>query len=178
MDRWYRIDGNGHLLVSEPDEMGDVRIENSYPKGDRYVNPDGLAFGCAVFWTRISNHSDQPLTLDLQFPAETIPSGVSAEGYTQIFLPPGEMTVAKESAYNYGATELHPFLDQGIAQPTTMQRTIAPGEAVSFYTGALSFRAGGTVRAGIFPKGGELIYRLAIQPHTAAVEIPIGRLSH
>lgn len=52
-------------------------IENSFPRGGtKYTDPNGEKYVYAIFWTRISNETDNPLELKIDFSVDSyeIPS--------------------------------------------------------------------------------------------------------
>lgn len=151
-----------------------VIIQNSLPKGGAYLDSAGNIirntknFAYVIFWTRVINETATPLELTINFPAD-FPSPYS---YLKLFLPPDTMTIDKESLYNYGVTGL-----TGFNKPTKLQRTINPKEECSFYIAAVSFRAGGTVRAGLILKEHDLFYSIrGIAPELDSVLIPCGQI--
>lgn len=86
------------------------------------------------------------------------------------------MTLDKESLYDYGSEFLKSLLDTGLNKPTALQRTINPKEEYFFYIGALSYKSGGMVRAGLVLKDQELFYRIGIIPHFDSALFPCGHI--
>ena len=52
-----------------------------------------------VFWTRITNETDNPLELKMDFPADPYKLPSSPGGHLRILLPPDTMTIDKEPLY-------------------------------------------------------------------------------
>lgn len=103
-----------HILINKRPKApsatsNGITIQNSFPKGDRYTDPNGKAIGYAVFWTRVMNETASPLDLSINFPADTLAISGEPVSYVKVFLPPDKMTMDKESLYNYGATGLTSF---------------------------------------------------------------------
>src|SRR3569833_1337091 len=137
-------------------------IQNSFPKGDGYTDPDGKEYFKVIFWARIINKTDNPLELKINFPVD--PYGVpSLPGkYFKILIPPDTMTVDKEPLYNYGLTYLKSFLDNSIHKPSSLKRTINPKESSGFYVVILFDKGiGGPIRTGLSIKGQNLFYRIS-----------------
>ena len=152
-----------------------VIIQNSYPKGGEYRDSTGNVrrntknFAYLIFWTRVINETVIPLELIINFPAD-FPSPYS---YLKLFPPPDTMTIDKKSLYNYGVTGL-----TGFDKPTKLQRTINSNEECFFYIAAVSFQAGGTVRAGLILKGHDLFYNVrGIAPELDSALIPCGQIA-
>ncbi len=176
--RAYVFNASGQLVESSDAAKGKgIIIQNSYPKGDRYVDPTGKGFGSAIFWTRIINETAATIELVIGFPADSFPVPSSPDAYLKLFIPSDTMTVDKESLYNYGATGLKSFLDAGLRSPTMLQKTINPGEECLFYIGALSYQAGGMVRTGLVLKEHDLFYRISIVPHFESALFPCGQIT-
>jgi hypothetical protein len=148
-----------------------VTIQNSFPKGGAYTDPNGKSFGYVIFWTRVINETTTPLELSISFPAAILPL---PDSYFKLFLPPDTMTLDKVSLYDYGATGLKSFLDTGINYPTMLQRTINPKEDCVFYIGALFDHANGVARAELVLKEQDLFYRINLLDATI---IPCGRIA-
>jgi hypothetical protein len=147
-----------------------IIIQNSLPKGDRYIDPSGKISAYGIFWTRVINETTTPLELTINFPADSFTIPTLPDSYLKLFLPPGTMTLDKESSYNFGVTDLKSFLDTGLNKPTMLQRTINPKEECIFYIGALP---GAGCRAGLVLKEQGLFYRINIIPDLL---IPCGQI--
>ena len=136
-------------------------IQNSLPKGGlKYTDPNGDVYGYAVFWTRITNETENPLELNIDFPVEyEVPSLPGR--YFKILLPSDTMTLDKEPLPDYGITDLKSFLDNSIHKPSSLKRTIKPKESGGFYV-AILFDSGvvGPFRTGLSIKGKNLFYKV------------------
>ena len=155
-----------------------VVIQNSLPLGGPYIDPTGKRFGYAIFWTRVINKTVTPLEIKINFPADSFTIFPSPDSYLKLFLPPGEMTLDKESLLDYGATGLKSFMDTDLHKPTMLQRIIHPKEECLFYIGML-FRVpdNGPVRTGLVLKGQDLFYRISIAKQIESALIPCGRIT-
>ena len=147
-----------------------IIIQNSLPRGDRYIDPNGRIFAYGIFWTRVINETTTPFELTINFPADSFAIPTFPDSYLKLFLPPDTMTLYKESQYNFGATGLKSFLDTGLNKPTALKRTINPKEECLFYIGALP---GAGCRAALVLKGQDLFYRINIIPDLL---IPCGQI--
>ncbi|WP_157976293.1 hypothetical protein [Lewinella sp. IMCC34191] len=178
VDTEYRYaDAGGHTAL----------IQNSLPKGGSsiepggqvgYTDPSGVHYGVGVFWSRIVNTSDRPLTLALEFPGDSIPLPTAPDTYVRLTLPGDTMSVDKLTDFNYGIEGLREHLDNTFGKPTKLQRTIAPGGEALFYTAMLVHRPlDGSIRNGIrVAAGGELTYQVKLGTlHTATV--PAGKIA-
>jgi len=148
-----------------------IIIQNSLPKGNRYIDPGGRISVYGIFWTRIINETTTPLELTINFTADSIAIPRFPGSYLKLFLPPGTMTPDKESLYNYGVTDLESFLDTGLNKQTTLKYVINPKEESLFYTGALP---GAGYRAGLVLKGQNLFYTINLLP---GLLIPCGQVA-
>ena len=143
-------------------------IQNGFPRGgSKYTDPNGEVYGYAVFWTQIINETDNPLELKIDFlDSYEVPSLPGK--YFKILVPPETMTSDKEGLFNYGLTNLEPFLDNSIHKPSSLKRTIASKESSAFYVVKLSLtteglRGGGDIlRTGLSLKGQDLFYRVSV----------------
>lgn len=152
-----------------------VIIQNSLPKGDRYADANGNEYAKATFWTRIINETDDPLELTIDFSGESyeFPGSEGASGvrYFKLILHPDTLTRDKVDLYNYGLTDIKPFLENGIDKPSSLRRTINPKESSGFYVVRLGIvlksdakiskkDGSGVTRAGFSVKGQDLFYTL------------------
>jgi hypothetical protein len=170
--KYEYTDCNGKSLI----------IQNSFPRGELYTDPNGNKYAKAIFWTRIINETDNPLELAIDFSGDSyeFPASVgsSISGFFKIILPSDTMTRDKEDLYNYGLTDLDSFLVNSIHKPSSLKRTINPKKSSGFYVvrlfiipkpGGQSVKRDsnirrnsdyGTTRAGFSLKGQNLFYTL------------------
>ena len=143
------------------DSMGKrLIIQNSLPRGVKYIDPNGKKDGKVLFWTRITNETDKPLELKMDFPVEyEVPSLPGR--YFKILLPSDTMTLDKEPLQDYGITDLKSFLDNSVHKSSSLKRTINPKESSGFYV-VILFDKGvfGPFRTGLSIKGQNLFYRV------------------
>ncbi|RRA98036.1 hypothetical protein EHT25_30665 [Larkinella rosea] len=140
-------------------------IQNSFPKGvTKYTNPDGEVYNYVVFFNRVSNETDNPLELKIEFPVNSYEVPPLPGKYFNVLVPPDTMTLDKESLFNYGLTDLKPFLDTCIHKPSSLKRTINSKESSGFYVVILCLVEGahGVMRTGLSLKGQNLFYRIKI----------------
>jgi hypothetical protein len=125
-------------------------IQNSFPKsGINYTDPSGKKYIYAVFWTRITNNTNNPIELTIDFPLDM-----------KLLLPSDTMTIDKEPLNDYGLT-VKSFLDSNRHKSSSLKRTINAKESTAFYVVTLSNRGvGGTLRTGFSLKGQNLFYRI------------------
>jgi hypothetical protein len=161
-------------------------IENSYPRGGiaingnrGYTDPAGTIYGFGIFWTRVINEAAAPLELTINFPADSFAVS-SAPSYYKLLLPPGTMTLDKQSLFNYGyeISDINSFLNTSFNKPTMLRRTIKPKEECLFYVMMLNhvYDQNGPIRAGFFSKGKDLFYRIKIDPFDSQI-IPCGEIA-
>jgi len=143
------------------DSMGKrLIIQNSWSRGIKYTDPNGKKENKVLFWTRITNETENPLELNIDFPVEyEVPS--LPDRYFKILLPSDTMTLDKEPLPDYGITDLKSFLDNSIHKPSSLKRTINPKESGGFYV-AILFDSGviGPFRTGLSIKGQNLFYKV------------------
>lgn len=141
-------------------------IENGFPKGGiKYTDPDGGVYRYAVFWTRITNETDNPLELKIDFPVDSYEVPSLPGKYRKILVPPDTMTLDKSPLFNYGLADIESFLDESIHKPSSLKRTINPKESSAFYVVILSLTteaASGILRTGLSLKGSDLFYRIKL----------------
>ena len=139
-----------------------VIIQNSLPKGGlKYTDKKGKVYIYAVFWTRIINETDNPFTLTIDFPVDSLELASSAGRYFKLLVPSDTMTLEKEKLFNYGLTDLESFLNKNLGNKSTLKRTINPKESNAFYIVTLFNRGvDGTLRTGLSLKGENLFYRI------------------
>ncbi len=167
-----------HTESTIPDSSGgELIIQNSYPKGgSQYTDAIGRTFSYVIFWTRVMNETADLIELTIKFPADSFPSTSSANSYVKVFLPPGKMTLEKESLFNYGITDFEPFLDAGLNKSTMRHITIAPKEESLFYTASLFHLVDGPTRTAYVLKGENLFYTINNGSGHDTITIPCGTL--
>lgn len=142
-------------------------IQNSFPKGEKYTDPNGKEYFKSIFWTRIINETDNPFELKIDFSGDSyeLPSSVgsSVDNYRKIILPSDTMTRDKEDLFGYGLTDLDSFVGNSIHKPSSLKRTINPKESSGFYVVMLSIKpksgyGNGYTRAGFSLKGQNIFY--------------------
>jgi hypothetical protein len=170
------IDSTGIVLIIQNSvRQAGGSLDSTGLRG--YTDSNGKKFGFAIFWTRIVNETAAPIELTISFLADSIAIPPSSDSYLKLFLPPGTMTLGKEMLYNYGATGLKSFLDTAFHRPTTLQRTMKPNEAFSFYVLGIHHKAVvGINRAGFVLKEQELFYRVDMVGELDSLLIPCGRI--
>ena len=150
-----------HTKSEYTDSMGKrLIIQNSWSRGIKYTDPNGKKENEVLFWTRITNETENPLELNIDFPVEyEVPSLPGR--YFKILLPSDTMTLDKEPLPDYGITDLKSFLDNSIHKPSSLKRTIKPKESGGFYV-AILFDSGvvGPFRTGLSIKGKNLFYKV------------------
>lgn len=171
-----RFNETYHTKYEYTDSIGkSLIIQNSFPRGELYTDPNGNNYGRAIFWTRIINETCSPLevTIDFSGISYEFPGSVgsSVSSYYKLILPSDTLKRDKETVYNYGLTDLKSFLENSIDKPSSLKRTINPKESSGFYVVRLLIipKSGqqrvkddgnGTTRAGFSLKGQNIIYTL------------------
>lgn len=137
-------------------------IENSLPKGGlKYTDSNGKDYVYAIFWTRITNQTANPLELTIDFTADSFELPSKSDNYFKLYLPSDTMTLDKQTLFNYGLRNLESFLDNELLKSSSLQRTINPKGSSIFYVITL-FNKGveGTVRTGLSLIEQTLFYRI------------------
>lgn len=147
-------DPNFHPKYEYTDSVGKrLIIENSFPRGGiKYTDPNGDVYGYVIFWTRITNETDNPLELKIDFPVDSYEVPSLPGKYRKILVPPDTMTLDKFPMFNYGLADIESFLDKSIHKPSSLKRTINPKDSSAFYVVILSPTtegASGIIRTGI-----------------------------
>ena len=162
---WLTAIGQTSIDTESKYTRSDVKgviIQNSLPKGGlKYTDEKGKVYIYAVFWTRIINETDNPFTLTIDFPADSLELASSAGRYFKLLLPSDTMTLEKEKLFNYGLSDLEFFLNKNIGKKSSLKKTINPKESNAFYIVTLFNRGvDGTLRTGFTLKGENLFYRI------------------
>ena len=148
-----------YVYVDLNDEQ--LIIENSYPRGGlRYTDPNGTNYVYAVFWTRITNNTENPFELTMKFTEDTYELLSSPDRFFKLFIPSDTMTLDKEPLFNYGL-DLEKYLDTNFNKQNELIRSIGPKSSSGFYVVTL-FNKGvdGTLRTGLSIKEEKLSYRI------------------
>lgn len=138
-----------------------IIIVNSLPKGGlKYSAPNGIEYVYAVFWTRITNETENPFELTMDFSEESYQLPSSPDRFFKLFIPSDKMTTNKEPLFNYGL-DLEKYLDNQFHKQNDFKKTISPKGVGSFYVITL-FNKGvdGTLRTGLSLKGQKILYRV------------------
>jgi hypothetical protein len=153
-----------HTKYEYTDSIGKrLIIQNSFPKGESYTDPNGKEYFKVIFWTRIINETDNPIELKIDFPVDLYEVAGLPGKYYKVVVPPDTMTIDKEPLYNYGLTGLKSFLDNSIHKPpSSLKRNINPKESSGFYV-VILFDNGvaGPFQTGLSIKGQNLFYRIS-----------------
>lgn len=137
-----------------------LMIQNSLSRGIQYTDPNGKKVNKVLFWTRITNETENPLELNIAFPVEYEVPSLPGK-YYKILLPSDTMTLDKEPLPDYGIKDLKSFLDIGIDKPSFLKRTINPKESSGFYVAILcDSGVVGPFRTGLSIKGQNLYYKV------------------
>ncbi|MFS4418745.1 hypothetical protein [Maribacter sp. 2307ULW6-5] len=159
-----------------------ITIQNSFPKGGmiepgvkQYVDPTGKKYGFAVFWTRVINETSDPLALHINVPKDLFAIFTVPDAYARLLLPSQKVTLDKLSTFNYGLTDLQAYLDANLGKTSLLRTTIEPNQEHLFHMAALTYKVGGTVRAGLVLKEQDLYYKLGVVPYGSGT-IPIGKI--
>jgi hypothetical protein len=161
------------------DSMGKrLIIQNSFPKGESYTDPNGKEYFKVIFWTRIINETDNSLVLNIDFPVDSYEIPSLPDRFYKVLVPPDTMTIDKEPLYNYGLTGLKSFLDKSIDRSSSLKRTINPKDSSGFYVIILALvgEAHGTTRTELRLNGQDLFYRMKIdgsRSHTKSSDVEI-----
>jgi hypothetical protein len=148
------------------DEAGKlVQLTNSLPKGSGYTAPDGRNYFRVIYWSGITNQTEHPLEISIDFPEELYEVPGVPGSYYKILVPPDTMTVDKESSGDYGMTSLKIFLDSSIDKTSSVKRVIHPKETTGFYFLLLSqskdTKPGATIRTSLQVRGQQLVYTIS-----------------
>lgn len=138
-----------------------ITIENSLPKGGlKYTYPMDIEYIYAVFWTRITNQTDNTFEFTMEFPEKSYQLPSAPDRYFKLYIPTDTITANKEELFNYGL-DLQNYLDNNFHTQTPLKRTIQPKESCGFYVITL-FNKGveGTIRTGLSIKEQNLFYRV------------------
>ncbi|KAF2339651.1 hypothetical protein [Flavobacterium ginsenosidimutans] len=142
-----------------------LTIQNSFPKGGiKYTDPKGHKYIYAVFWTRIINETDNPIELKIDFPVDSYEIPALPGKYYKTLIPSDTMKIQKIPLFNYGLTNLEPFLDKNIDKPSSLKRAVKPKESTGFYVVTLRLIGGGdkygVLRTKLSLKGQKLFYKI------------------
>jgi hypothetical protein len=142
-----------------------ILIKNGFPKGGlKYTDKNGDQYSYAVFWTEITNGTDNPIDLTMDFPLNTYEVTSLPGKYYKILIPNDTMTFEKFPLFLYGLTNLESYLDNNIHKSASLHRTINPRESNGFYIVTLCLTEGaqGTMRTELSIKGQNLFYEIKV----------------
>ncbi len=149
-----------------------ITIQNSFPKGgsityegEQYSDSSGRQYFFSAYWTRIINDTENPLEIDIHFPADSIHISSLSDAFFKFFLPPDILTYDRLPLYNYGLSNMKSYLDTHFNRSTGFQKSIPPGEEHIFYVAVLSYQSTGTPRAALLLKDQTLYYKMGLEPH-------------
>lgn len=148
---------------TDPDS-NDLIIENGYPKGaPKYTGSNGKEYGYVVFWTRITNETNKPFDLAIEFHEDSYELPSLPGLFFKPFIPSDTMTIDNESLLDFGL-DLKTFLDNNFYKPAVLNRTIEPNDSSGFFIVILANAKESTeqftLRAGLSIKGKKLFYRI------------------
>lgn len=165
-----------HSKYEYTDSIGkSLIIQNSFPRGELYTDPNGNEYAKAIFWTQIINETDNPFEFTIDFSGDSykFPGSVgsSVSSYYKILIPADTMTPDKERIYNYNLTSVKSLLENRIDKASSLKRIVHPNESSGFYVIRLLIKpksgwqrvkddGNGTTRAGFSLKGQNLFYTL------------------
>jgi hypothetical protein len=138
-----------------------ITVENSLPKGGLpYTSPTNEKYVYAIWWTRITNETDHPVYLSIDFAKSTDTIPVSPGIFCMLFFPEDSMTVDKEPQFDYGL-DVANYLDYHYPERSTLHKTLHPSNTTCFYSITL-FNKGvtGVLRAGFQIEGQKIVYRI------------------
>jgi len=142
-------------------EGNQIIVENSLPKGGlKYSAPNGIEYVYAVFWTRITNETENPFELTMNFPEDSYQLPSSPDRFFKLYIPSNTITTEKETQFNYGL-DLEKYLDNNFQKQTEVKRTINPNNSSAFYIVTL-FNKGvdGTIRTGLNINEQNIFYKI------------------
>lgn len=139
-----------------------IFVQNSLPKGNPYTAPNGKQYFSVIFWTSITNETDNALETAIHFPADFYEVAELPGNYYKVFIANDTITTNKEPLTNYGFTGLQAFLNNNINKPTALKRTIRPKATSGFYVVLISHSTNvtksGALRTGFKIKGQRIVY--------------------
>jgi hypothetical protein len=142
---------------------GSLIILNGLPRGGvKYTDPNGDDYNYAVFWTQITNQTDNPLELKMDVPVDSYEVPALPGKYYKVLIPADSMTYENFPLFNFGLIES--FLDKSIDKSVSLKGTINPKGSIGFYFVILCLTEGahGTGRTELRLKGQNLFYRINI----------------
>lgn len=173
-----------HILSSP--NGGQVIFQNSFPKGGSWLGEDGGIgytkeeagfYGYGVLFSRVENQTAQPITLDLHFSGDSLLMTDDPNEYLKLFLLPDTMHTSALAEFNFGITRAIDFLDHHFYLPTSLNRTIPPGESTMFNVLLLTHVTdNGRIRTEFVPHGTEMKYALDVAPF-GKFEVDGGRIT-
>ncbi len=156
---------------------GELLVQNSFPRGGSYVSTSSDRYGYGIFWTRVTNHTDSVLRMDIKFPDTPQPIPNSSGSYFRLLLPEDSLTPARINSMDYGVDDLTALFEQPNGEFTTQQCIAQPGDTCAFYTAVLlGVPDNGPVRTGITIDAKQVIYRISIDRRLDTTYIPCGHI--
>lgn len=150
-------------------------IQNSTPKGGLpYYDEADNEYFYYVFWTRITNDSDDALTIQINFPGDALETQGTPDTRFHLIVPSKEkMKPTYVPFFTYGFKDVRELLRKKLGKPSRLQKKIRPRSSAMFYVVTVADRIPkGIQKNGISLKGTALQYIIN------GNEFACGRLSY
>jgi len=136
---------------------GSVLIKNSFPKGGNKVH-NGKNHLYAVFWTRITNETANPLVLKINLPNDSFQLPSAPHVNLKLLFPVDTIEMDKLSLIDYGL-DMQSVIEADGNKLSSLAKTVSPNTSIAFFVVITSHRGiNGSLRTGLSLKQQELIY--------------------
>ena len=138
-------------------------ILNSFPKSKiNYTSSNGKKYVYAVFWTQITNETNNSVELKIDFPLDSFEFPRSSGNYLRLLIPSDTMRLDKAALSEYGL-DVKSLIDTRFNKSYSLKRNINPKDSTAFYVVAFSNGgAGGALRTGLSLVKQTLFYKLSL----------------
>ena len=110
-----------------------MEISNSLPKGGGiYLDTNENTYSYVIFWHKVTNTSEVPMELTMEFPSESLKIFASQESFVRLFFPMETMTSENIGLTDYGLLDLEGFLDDQFHKPSKLEKIINPKDEYLF----------------------------------------------
>ncbi|XLS27937.1 hypothetical protein ACJD0Z_12095 [Flavobacteriaceae bacterium M23B6Z8] len=142
-------------------------IQNSTPKGGLpYYDANEKEYIYFVFWTRITNESDDAVVINMNFPENSLKVPTAPDANFNLVLPKKQKMIPKYVPFFlYGIGDVRTIMDHQFGKPSSFKKKIKPNSSVMFYVVALSDqRRNGVEKAGLNIDDKDLVYTIKGKP--------------
>ncbi|HRH67940.1 MAG TPA: hypothetical protein PLB89_00395 [Flavobacteriales bacterium] len=188
---------------TRPNAHPGIVIQTEGPRGGGFTDANGESFGYGIFRVHVKNDTTVPAELTMDLPGgahELLPDSIVK--ITAFLFPDAMVPATARDTFNFGISGAEDFVKSMPTEPSSLKRTIQPGEEQLVYFGVIFDPDGqhGYGRAQLFIDGQrpdttffpaaaipalkdhgaelELLFGVAFNPPKHYAMIPCGRIAY